>query len=307
MSSLTVFANFRIDSEERFLRMQDSFFSFHAADIAKWVINVRGQYKAEVTEFLKNNLDKNLDLFNLDSEKGWFYDSAKMLAHINTKYVFVWIEDHICMSGTTKLNALVNEMCACDVEYLDYTWFGNGAYLDEFGQIDKREHNVIYTLNYNRLAHKIRNKYAIDKLNQVHGIGFISLCSICNKPLFEKLITVRDPYWRRYPKKYPFDFEKESKDVQWLPIKMALPKYEIFACIDDNNRHPGSCLIDRGLYRKSDVRSIKDSRKSIVSLFGSFYKSSSWLNVIIDKKNALSVLKNINSLKRIVKQIPYQF
>ena len=53
MGLLSVFANFRIDSEERLLRMQDSFWSFYEEDIDKWVINIRGDYKKEAGEFLK--------------------------------------------------------------------------------------------------------------------------------------------------------------------------------------------------------------------------------------------------------------
>ena len=43
-SNLSVFANFFIDTEERFLRMIDSYESFEEAQIDSYVINVRGKY-----------------------------------------------------------------------------------------------------------------------------------------------------------------------------------------------------------------------------------------------------------------------
>jgi|TARA_B110000495_G_C22509073_1_gene311642 hypothetical protein len=56
MEKFTVFANFNIDGEERFLRMQDSFFSFYKSNILEWHINVRGDYKEKVKKFLEKNI-----------------------------------------------------------------------------------------------------------------------------------------------------------------------------------------------------------------------------------------------------------
>ncbi len=48
MTTLTIFANYFINDEERFLRLKDSFWSFKDVNPLKWVINVRGKYKSEV-------------------------------------------------------------------------------------------------------------------------------------------------------------------------------------------------------------------------------------------------------------------
>ena len=63
MRKFTVFANFFIDTEERFLRLKDSFLSFSDANIHEWIINIRGEYKEHVKEFLENNITKNLKIF----------------------------------------------------------------------------------------------------------------------------------------------------------------------------------------------------------------------------------------------------
>ncbi|NQU32110.1 MAG: hypothetical protein HQ521_02650 [Bacteroidetes bacterium] len=63
-----------------------------------------------------------------------------------------------------------------------------------------------------------------------------------------------DPKLRRWPKETPFDFEKNDKDLHWLPIKMAISKDELFACIDDDNGIPGYSLQSRGLYPKREIR-----------------------------------------------------
>ena len=49
---LTVFANFSIDNNERFLRLKDSFSSFCDILPDEWVVNVRGSKRNEVAEFL---------------------------------------------------------------------------------------------------------------------------------------------------------------------------------------------------------------------------------------------------------------
>ena len=68
--SLTVFANILIDDEERFQRLQESFFSFYKCDINYWVINVRGKYKEQTKLFLEKNLGKNiLKVYFLNSKK----------------------------------------------------------------------------------------------------------------------------------------------------------------------------------------------------------------------------------------------
>ena len=51
--TLTIFANFRINNEERYQRMKNSFMSFKDINAQKWVINVRGSYKLKTILFLK--------------------------------------------------------------------------------------------------------------------------------------------------------------------------------------------------------------------------------------------------------------
>ena len=53
MVSLSIFANFFIDSEERLQQMKDSFLSFKSINAQQWVINIRGKYKTEVRAFLE--------------------------------------------------------------------------------------------------------------------------------------------------------------------------------------------------------------------------------------------------------------
>ena len=72
MNKLTIFANFSIDSEERFLRLKDSFFSFRQGNIDNWVINIRGSFREKVKIFFATHITTKVDIFFYESESGWF-------------------------------------------------------------------------------------------------------------------------------------------------------------------------------------------------------------------------------------------
>ena len=107
--TLTIFANFRLDSEERFLRMKDSFLSFKDIDAERWIINIRGRHKVEAGRFLEAQLGSRLALYQLESPEGWFHDSRIMAATIETEYVFFWVEDHLCLRPD-KISPTLREM-----------------------------------------------------------------------------------------------------------------------------------------------------------------------------------------------------
>ena len=90
-TSLVVFANFRINNEERYLRLKDSFFSFKDISAEKWVINIRGSYKEQTKNFLQEHLQDKFHHYDIESKKGWFQDTRTMLKDIDTDlFNFNW-------------------------------------------------------------------------------------------------------------------------------------------------------------------------------------------------------------------------
>jgi hypothetical protein len=247
MALLTVFANFRIDSTERLLRMQDSFRSFRDADIEKWVINIRGPLKDETAAFLRAELGEQLVLYALDSGDGWFADSRRMLESIDSPYVLFWVEDHICIGGVSYLNQVVAEMNAAGSEYLLYSAFHNGDSVRSFARLPWRDSEAIIALDYDRAAHRRRMGY-VKRNNLVCSTFVISCLGIFRRELFERILLTNDPLIKRWPKETPFDFEKNQNDVHWLPLRVAQTKRELFAFIDDDHGRESHSLISRGLY-----------------------------------------------------------
>ena len=238
--TLTIFANFFIDNQERFLRLKDSFNSIESIDIERFVINVRGSYAQVVISFLHNKVD-NIDVFSIESTEGWFYDTSKLIGLIHTKYLLIWIEDHICLRPE-KVNLIVNQMNKHDIEILTYTFWCNGAMLNRYVNVDQEDSEDLsffdHTINNNNLVQN----------NQSNIRSFIiSFASIIRKDLFVKVIKDggRESRWN---KMLPFDFEKSPNDIKWLPLRRGVPKYEIFASIDDDLNSKNNSLQNRGLY-----------------------------------------------------------
>ncbi len=238
MATLTIFANFFINDKERFQRLQDSFFSFKNISAEKWVINARGKYKYKTLAFLEDNLGDKIITYTMESKKGWFYDSTKMLENINTDFVLFWVEDHINLVNVEKYNAILNEMKESGSEYLCYSWWNFGKLREFYDKFIKNEHNNISTFI----------------LNEFTGDYIISMQGIFSLKLFKKLIN-KSMFLRNYTKFLPFSFEKRPDDLQWLPIRYALPKYELFASIDANlPDNDAYCLQARGMYPKRALR-----------------------------------------------------
>ena len=83
--------------------------------------------------------------------------------------------------------------------------------------------------------------------------------------IFRNIIKSNHPKLKRWPKETPFDFEKRSTDTEFMNYKHALPKFELFASIDDNNRSKSKyCLIDRGLYEDRVNRSEMLAKENMV-------------------------------------------
>ena len=291
MGLMTVFANFRIDSEERLIRMQDSFRSFCEADIEMWVVNIRGSLKNEAAEFLKTNLGGRLKLFELESKNGWFHDSRQMLHEINSEYVFFWIEDHLCLSGVNYFNQVVSEMKVLDAEYLLYSWFHQGEALKSYSCLPSVDGNTIIKVDYDAKRH--RQRMDMLKNNKLCPTYIISCTAIFNLKLFKKVIVTNDPILKRYPKHSPFDFEKSQRYTHWLPIRVAQTKLEFFAPIDDDQGRVGYSLIARGLYPSRVLReSILKVRNSYLGIMPPFFVTHLLFNLREDINIFYAWVKN---------------
>ena len=285
--SLVVFANFRIDNKERYLRMQDSFLSFKDISAEKWVINIRGSYKEKSLHFLQKFLKDKLYRYEMESEEGWFHDTRIMLKDINSDFVFFWIEDHINMIDVIKYDEILNEMKENQCDHLSYSWWHNN-YKKTFNSLVAKESGSLNIYEMNK-----ENIRTVEK-NIGRYFYIISAASITSTKLFKKIITSSHPRLKRWPKSTPFDFEKRSTDMEFAVFNHAVSKLELFASIDDNHSSGEKySLIDRGLYPN------RMSREEVKNL------EYSGVNSKIRKIIPKVLYKMIVPIYKYIKQIQY--
>ncbi len=280
--SVTIFANIRINSPVRLQHLKDSFLSFNTAS-DDWLINVRGNLRIEAINFLKDSLGDKMRLFELlDDYRGWMVNSLEMLRGAKYEYIFLWNEDQINIATQDFLRDIIKEMKEVGADYMLYTHFPhwrdrfninfNKGFIKSKSFIDYADLNIntinmlfpvqdrscivsspaifkksflekIMSIERNKLPMLVTdNLYRLMTLlnrlgwefNQRKGYDFV------NKLLFFKL--------RRFPKETPFELEITQDRLYILPYIVAVPKKELFVCIDDDFGIPGYSLIERGLY-----------------------------------------------------------
>ena len=179
LGELTIFANFFINTEERFLRMKDSFKSMSKITVDYWVINIRGMYSDEAILFFNSNLD-NVFLFSLDSGN-WFYDSLQISVHIRTKYILTWLEDTICLNPIA-VNQTVSEMSKNDVDILNVTYWCDGHMKRSYQHVT----DMHYGTNIDFFDHTTKNNCEVQKKSTTYGHILLVICVLHIKTYLRK-------------------------------------------------------------------------------------------------------------------------
>ncbi len=239
--TISIFTNFNIDNEERFIRMKDSLSSFIGLEPDQWVINVRGKYKELVAEHLRSAIRSSINLTFLESKQGWHKDSRVISKDITSDIVFYWLEDHLCLVEPNLLRETINEMFNQKVDILPYSFYEQSS----------QDYSPLKT-NYKGKFLKtfLFNKESRTLLKRKYGKEFYSVNLVCcfKREFFIRMINCNRPLLKRWPKKTPFDFEKKFQDINHIDFCSALPNTELFAAIDDDHFLPNYSLISRGKY-----------------------------------------------------------
>ncbi len=287
---LTIFANMLINSPERLEHLKDSFESFSGTS-DDWLINIRGKQREAAIAFLKERLGDKATFFELlDDSRGWSRNALDMLARAKHPYVLIWVEDHINIAGEAYLRDVVREMDEQKVESLCYSWhnigwekgklseqkallpFRKGRAIDavlitkgdwERVQIPGRTPYLVSLISifkkdfFKRLLLKDRRKLPFyltpliyRALALLRRFGF----PLEQRRTFRRINRVCGYVFPRFPKETPFDVEKGPDRFDILPMRIAFPSRELFACIDDDMDSPDHSysLVSRGRYPVRD-------------------------------------------------------
>lgn len=281
---LTILANLRVNDRERLQHLKDSFRSFHAVS-DNWLINVRGKLRDETVAFLKENLGQKMVLFELlDDSRGWITNALDMLKSARYDYVLIWNEDHLNTAPQELYNSMVVDMANADADYLGYSWwlFGKDrGFFDRLADelemrhgdtidviyMTRKKWNMLLESGYPYFLLSLCGIYKKDLLQQMmlndtkklpmfltkflfKVMGFLNVIGIRfnTKKAFDRINGLFFNKLRKYPKETPFEIEKPPTRVDMLPLRIALPRQELFACIDDDLNVQGYSLVSRGLY-----------------------------------------------------------
>jgi len=279
---LTILGNLLINSENKLQHMKDSFASFEQTS-DNWVINIRGKYREEAMAFLKSRLKNKLIAFELlNDNEGWSKHAQILMEKAKYNYVLLWNEDHINLAPQETFSDIIKEMADNQVDYMKYTWFQlQKKYFEVLPWRPLTYIEVVYVTPENwKKVSELKTPHISPYLLSTAGIYkkglllkllkedtnatsyFLRTCLVAffnflslsgkncngfynhvNMYLFKGKLPMR-----KFGKEYPHNLEKEAHRTDYLPLVFAMPKQELFACIDDDNTIPNCCLIKRGLY-----------------------------------------------------------
>ena len=275
--TVSVFANFLIESPERLLRMQDTILPLLGFGFQNWVVNVRGDLAEKACSYIKEQVADELVLTSETNALGWLSQTFEMSANLKGDYVLIWLEDHMLMADHKTLSNVVTDMNKTSCDVLMSSWFTE-AYHEQYKPLTRSEETatmISYKLNEVTTKHICKEKLSL--------VFVSSMTSIMTKDYFQ--LNARPQFIRCWPHETPFDFE-----ISWFgrvkpDVVLGQAKLEIFASIDDSARSKTYSLIDRGLYpnrvSREDMR-ISNGSTSRLRLFSRKLLKSMKLTLIIN-------------------------
>lgn len=242
--------NVRLNSKTRLNRLIDIVTQVSLLDFKHISIRLRGDFKHLAQEEISQLIPENkFNLFVGENYKDWKMNTLEQVMMVDTPYYCLLQEDYLFMSTPDQTNYYLNLCIQNDIDYamlFDLNFVGT--------IIDKRDSEFNFDsdskflkiYDYNRLTWD-------DQAKNYHG-SMIGWPSFFKKNILIKILNSPKPYFKKFPPYSPFNFEKGVNATWLLPIRMATPRFELMACIDDDIRVPGSSLMSRNLYPLNIIR-----------------------------------------------------
>jgi hypothetical protein len=262
-SQPVILLNSRINSEHRYERLI-ALLSWIGKDY-KAVIRVRGiaKYKSRLEPFESYS---NIKFFYENSFQDWKLDLMQQVLVFRSSTYLLLQEDHLPVVGRKKLREVVNEAVSANLDYLPLSFFPQHSNFINHLNLEKAKLSYSENLDMWTL-----DKSTIRKMNDTTSYVYISLVGFFSKKLLIRILKSYRPFYKTYSVTSPFDFEQNSSQTWFLPIRFGFPKSELFANIDDDHSVQDYSLISRGLYKEDIVRQVQhhdiDPNKNSMSKF----------------------------------------
>lgn len=273
---LTILGNLQINTPIKLRHLKDSFNSFkNTSD--NWLINIRGNLRNEALEFLRNELKDNMTEFSLlDDDRGWSKNALEMVKQAKYPYLLIWNEDHLNIAPQSIFPEMIQEMLESRSDFMMYSFYYHHRV---FKEVEFTQRHYIKTVHLTKKIWRkmtasgsrhfifslpgIYSKKLLTKLLEEDARSFYMNCLLFFRGLLKLTHLYNEDNQKylhhinhyifgnrlpRFSKNTPFNLEKDCTRTDLLPFNLAIPQQELFACIDDDNTIPDSCLIKRGLY-----------------------------------------------------------
>ena len=236
-----------------------------AVKLFDYRILLRGPQSSLAKEQLISQIPiKNMTNVHLElkaESRDWKLNTLLMVKKSNYRYYLLAQEDHLLVANLELSSQFFSECLRLDIDVAPYSFFEGTQHLRE------------YLTNRNSRISEICVSRTLEKgwdSDLTSRVWLTSLLSLYKRDLLIKLLSTPRPIIKKFPPFTPFDFEQQPGSTWFLPITIALPTSEIFACIDDGP--VGSSLQERGLYPVDIARVPIHNVESTASEKGSLVK-----------------------------------
>lgn len=276
---VTALCNIYLNSEIKFMLFKETFpLVYSISD--NWLVYIRGKYREQASDFIKNNFPNyhsNCILFSNLYDNDWAKSTREMMQRTKYDYIYIYIEDHFLLKSIDHFSDVIADMISNEIDTFSYSFFNVGMHINSVELLypDYNEHFVTFKIEKNN----------IDFLEKEYeGLFPFSLVSVSKKEFFLKILNIERKKLIMIPGKIqarlsigrrrflkinkivgkfgirtvsftpacPFNLEKViyECDASILPIKVGVLKEEVFANYDADLGYRNFCLIKRGLYPK---------------------------------------------------------
>lgn len=237
----------RLNEEYRKKRLIDGLELLSKIKFSVTSVRVRGLYAKDARE----EITHKFPMFKVivgDTFESWRLNTLEQVIETKAMHILLLQEDHLMIASPKIVNSVIDTLMNEEIDVCPLSGFQ--LFKDQAIRISKLDYAKT---SENAVLIKGLNNYDINEGIARPGY-FITLMSFYSRQMLINLLSSERPYIRKFHHLSPYDVEQSTKQRWFFPINFAIPKVELFACIDDDIINPGSSLQSRGLYPIDKIR-----------------------------------------------------
>lgn len=237
---LSIIFNVYIANDDKFHRLIESISRLESLSNIEVLVSVRGPMAQRVADILEDDKRCQWKISHLelrDDGDSWMCVTKSLLEKINAETVVICQEDH-WLVNSHLLWELYLDFKEKEIDYAGISFhpqvLNTSKTYGRFSVPADDTGNLTTYAFHNRKDTK-----------DLYSLFAISLLGMFSREYLANLLGKRLEYPIFYPSSTPFVFERKFRSKSIYPLRLAVPKFEIFACVDDDHGIPGYSLNSR--------------------------------------------------------------